>query len=124
MVCGGCSQVVLLVPGVLKLQSIPEGSVHSIVQPKGGILRCLLNAGEELWGCGWVLGVLLTSPVKRQRVGCWKLGCDTPAWPGVDSVCLLRLPRLSSPYFEEKFIKRRKKKPKTCICLILSYNIQ
>lgn len=52
----------------------------------------------------------LTCLVKRQCVGCWKLDCDTPAWPGVDSIlCLARLPRISSLYFEEKFIKGKKK---------------
>lgn len=56
------------------------------------------------------LGVVLTCVVKRERVGCWKLDCDTPTWPGVDSIlCLARLPHLLSLDFEEKFIKEKKK---------------
>lgn len=68
------------------------------------------------------LGVVLVCEYKRQRVGCWKLDWDMPAWPGVDSVlCLARLPHPSSLDFKEKFIKDKKKK---YLCLILSYNIQ
>lgn len=67
------------------------------------------------------LGVVLTCVVKRERVGCWKLDCDTPTWPGVDNIlCLARLPHLLSLDFEEKFIKEKKKGIFALSCLTIS----